>query len=72
MTIRRIAVTYGRTFNTGNYSSLKLECTIEADVDYGADDNPPAQALAVAWEIARAEVRAQYERFTGSQKAATS
>lgn len=33
MSNKRVRVSYGRTFNLGNYESLKIEAEIEEDVE---------------------------------------
>ena len=63
LTIRRVTVTYGRTLNTGNFSNLRLECTIEADIYRGGSNDPEGDALRAAWASAHNEVQAQWERF---------
>jgi hypothetical protein len=38
MRIISINVTYARTFNLGEYNSMRLECALSADLDEGEDE----------------------------------
>ena len=49
-------VVYARTFRTADYESIRVEAEIAYDLD---PDDDPAVAQAEAFEVAKAEVRAQ-------------
>jgi hypothetical protein len=56
MRIISINVTYARTFNLGEYNSMRLECALSADLD---EDEDPAAAQAELWQLAKDSVKAQ-------------
>ena len=56
MKVTTISVTYARTFNLGDYNSMRLETAVSADLDESDD---PAQAQAALWAIAKDSVKAQ-------------
>jgi hypothetical protein len=56
MQIKQIQVTYTRTHNLGNYSSLKPEVTLSATLDEGDD---PKTCLDQLMALARAQIAAE-------------
>jgi hypothetical protein len=60
MRITSISATYGRTLNTGNYSSARMEAKFEATLEGGED---LAEATAILQTLARDAVRAEYLRL---------
>lgn len=56
MQIKSINVTYARTFNLGDYNSMRLECAMAAELAEGDD---PAQAEQRLWEMVKESVKAQ-------------
>lgn len=53
MNLNRLMVTYGGTINTGDYSNVKIEVSVEATLDEG--DNPHG-----AKDVLLAQARAAY------------
>jgi hypothetical protein len=56
MRVVTITATYARTFNLGEYNSMRLEASLSADLD---DDDDPAAAHAELFDLAKATVKAQ-------------
>ena len=56
MQIRKVTASYGRTINLGDFNSLRLDATFEADVEPGED---PLDAINHLFAEARAEVKRQ-------------
>lgn len=56
MNVTTISVTYARTFNLGDYNSMRLEAAVSAELEVGDD---PEQAQAALWAIAKDSVKAQ-------------
>ena len=52
----KISVSFGRTVNTGNFNSLRLDASMEVDLEPG--DTPPS-AYAQAYEQVKAIVADQ-------------
>lgn len=55
-TITAVAITYGRTFNLGDYQSARIDITIEADLDELDDRQAVLDDL---WRRAKDNVKAQ-------------
>lgn len=66
MKITTITVTYGRKINLGNYNNANLEVTLGAELD--EDETDEAGAMAVLWEMAKAEVKAQVAHLIEASK----
>ena len=58
-----------RTFNLGDYNSLKLETSIEADIEEGDD---PKQIVQDLFLMARDEIRTEYMVQVAKKKPAES
>jgi hypothetical protein len=56
MRVVSVTVTYARTFNLGDYNSMRLECDLAAEVD---EDEDPAAAQAELFDLAKSTVKAQ-------------
>ncbi len=69
MFIRSVSVTYGRTINTGNYSSAKFEVTLTADLDH---DDSTCEIVNTLQEHAREYVKAEYARLKNATAPAVS
>ena len=66
MKVDRVEVTYGRTLNTGNYSSVHLEVRLEATLD---ECESPHEAALTLFAEGTAIVRERAKPFTDAQKA---
>ena len=65
MELKRIAASYGRTINTGNYESLRAEATFEAELTPGDDPQEvQAQLMALAKGAVKDQVWADRETYT--------
>lgn len=60
MNITKINVSYGRTFNLGNFNSLRSECQMEAEVGEYENTEKAVEALQ---EECREHVRREWQRF---------
>lgn len=56
MRVVSVTVTYARTFNLGEYNSMRLECSLSAEID---EDEDPATAQAELWQLVKDSVKAQ-------------
>lgn len=65
MRIREISVTVSRTFNLGNYESLRLEAGATGELQDGDDIGAGRAALL---EEARESLRAQHAAFKPKEK----
>jgi hypothetical protein len=63
MRVTKITVSYQRVFNLGNYESLRLEETVEAELDDTNVEIPEAEYVELVrsalWQQVKASVRAQ-------------
>lgn len=60
MEVTKIMVSSGRTLNLGNYSSAKIDASIEVKLKEGAD---VAEAYNYAWQIVKAQVKDQCKEY---------
>lgn len=60
MKVNSVAVCYERKFNLGDYQSLKLECTIWADLEEGDESQQVIQNLQ---DQARDAVKREFSRL---------
>lgn len=65
MKIKEISVTVSRTFNLGNYESLRLEAGAVADLQDGEGPDDARQKLI---EEVRTSLKAQYTEFNPRNK----
>lgn len=56
MKVVAISVTYARTFNLGDYNSMRLECAISAEL---SEDDSLDAAQEALWLVAKDSVKAQ-------------
>jgi hypothetical protein len=60
MTIKTISVTHGRTYNLGNFNSLKLDMSYGVDVEEG---EAPEDVVRTLQEHAARHVSQEHERL---------
>ena len=60
MTITSVSVTHSRTFNLGNFNSLKLDQSFEASVDEG---EAPEDVVRTLQEHAARHVATEHDRL---------
>lgn len=60
MKVRSITVGTGRTYNTGNYESFRIDGSVTVDLD---PEETPAEAAEKSFPILREQMIATYKQF---------